>query len=371
MKFKPVKFYGDKKTDIMSTLRIRVKEYFDAHNLQRFGNSAMIWKTVIMLSVYIIPYILMISGLITSSWIIFGLWIIMGFGMVGIGLSIMHDANHGSYSKNPTVNKYMGYLINFIGGSAVNWKIQHNVLHHSFTNIDGLDEDISIGKMLRFSPHQKRYKVHRIQHYYAWFFYSFLTLNWVVSKDFLQLFRYKKMGLIKAQNKTFLGSFIELVLSKVGYIVYFIVIPMLLAPIPWWETLLCFACMHFLAGLVVAIVFQCAHVMPSSEYPLPDNDGKVETTFTLHQLRTTANFSPKNRFLSWYIGGLNYQIEHHLFPNICHVHYRQISKIVKKTAAEYGIPYNVHSNFLKAIWNHIKMLKDLGKYDELPVAIGK
>ena len=178
MNFKPVKFSGDKKTDIMSTLRIRVKEYFDEHDLQRFGNSAMVWKTVIMLCVYVIPYIFLISGLVTSSWIIFGLWIIMGFGMVGIGLAIMHDANHGSYSKNPSVNKSLGYLINFIGGSAVNWKIQHNVLHHSFTNIDGLDEDISIGKMLRFSPHQKRYKVHRIQHYYAWFFYSFLTLNW-------------------------------------------------------------------------------------------------------------------------------------------------------------------------------------------------
>ncbi len=365
MKFKAIKF-SPGNTDIMSVLRKRVKEYFDSNNIARYGDSSMVWKTVFMISLYFIPYLLMISGIVTGTFAIFGLWMLMGFGMAGIGFSIMHDANHGSYSKNENVNKYLGYLINLIGGSSVNWKIQHNVLHHSYTNIDGFDEDISIGKMLRFSPHQKRYKVHRLQHYYAWFFYCFMTLNWIVSKDFMQLFRYRKMDLIKGQKRSFGALFAELIVSKLLYIFLFVVLPVVLIPVPWWQTILFFLLMHFIASLIVGTIFQCAHVMPTSDYPLPDDNGLVDNNFTLHQLLTTADFSPKNRLFSWFIGGLNFQIEHHLFPNICHIHYRGISSIVRKTADEFGIPYNVHSNFYKAVKNHIIMLRDLGKYDELP-----
>lgn len=364
MSFKALKFSNNRNTDIMGTLRIRIKEYFDSMKIARYGDSSMVRKTVIMLSMYIIPYLLMISGLVTNTWIIFGLWILMGFGMAGIGFSVMHDANHGSYSKNEKVNRYLGYLINLIGGSSVNWKIQHNVLHHSFTNIEGYDEDISIGKLMRFSPHQKRYWIHRIQHYYAWFFYCFLTMNWITSKDFLQLFRYNKMGLIKGQNRTFGSLLTELVLSKILYISLFVVMPVFLLPIPWWQTLIFFFIMHAIASLIISLIFQCAHVMPTSDYPLPDDSGNIENNFTLHQLLTTANFSPKSRLFSWFIGGLNYQIEHHLFPNICHIHYRRISAIVSKTADEFGIPYNVHSNFFKAVKNHVIMLRDLGKYDD-------
>lgn len=365
MNFKALKFPNTKNSDLLGTLRIRVKEYFDTKKIARYGDSSMVWKTVFMISLYFIPYILMLTGIVANVWGILGLWLLMGFGMAGIGLSIMHDANHGSYSKNENVNKYLGYLINLIGGSSVNWKIQHNVLHHSFTNIDGFDEDISIGKILRFSPHQKRYKVHRIQHYYAWFFYCFMTLNWIVSKDFMQLFRYRQMGLLKGQSRSFSALLTELILSKLFYVFCFIVLPVVLLPVPWWQTLIFFFVMHAVASLIVGIIFQCAHVMPTSEFPLPDDKGYLENNFTIHQILTTANFSPGNKLFSWFIGGLNYQIEHHLFPNICHIHYRAISAIVKKTTAEFGIPYNVHSNFFKAVKNHLIMLRDLGRYDDL------
>lgn len=368
MTFKTVKFSKTNNADIMGTLRVRVKEYFDSKNIVRYGDSSMIFKTVFMVCLYFIPYLIVMTGLVTGTWTIFGMWLLMGLGMAGIGFSIMHDANHGSYSKNEKVNKYMGYLINIIGGSSVNWKIQHNVLHHSFTNIDGFDEDISIGKMMRFSPHQPRLGIHRLQHIYAWFFYCFMTLNWIVSKDFLQLFRYKNMDLLKGQKRTFKGLFAELIVSKLVYIVLFVVLPVILLPIPWYLTLLFFFIMHALASLIVGVIFQCAHIMPFCEYPLPDDDGNIENNFTMHQLLTTANFSPKNRLFSWFIGGLNYQIEHHLFPNICHVHYRGISKIVKETAAEFGVPYNEHSNFFKAVKNHLYMLRDLGRYDEVSVS---
>ncbi|MGH2574258.1 MAG: fatty acid desaturase family protein, partial [Ignavibacteria bacterium] len=289
MNHKAVKFSNDMNTDIYGILKRRVKEYFDVRNIPRHGNSVMVWKTIFMISLYVAPYILMfipISIGISNTLIIFGLWIVMGFGMAGIGLSVMHDANHRAYSGKAKVNKYLGYLMNVIGGSAVNWKIQHNVLHHSFTNIHGLDEDLGLGKLLRFSPNQKRYKVHRLQHFYAWFFYCLLTLSRVTWKDVHQLFRYKRKGLIKVHNKTFKGLFVELITSKMLYGFYFIVIPMMFLGIPWWQILLFFLSMHFVAGIILGCVFQCAHVMPASEYPVPDGNGNLENDWALHQLFT-------------------------------------------------------------------------------------
>ena len=364
MNFKTVKFSGEHHPDLMNTLRSRVNEYFKTNRRSRYGDASMIFKTVFMLSLYLIPYLIMVSGLVTGYGMLFVMWLIMGIGMAGIGLSVMHDANHGSYSKNDNVNKILGALINIIGGNSVNWKIQHNVLHHTFTNIDGYDEDIDIKLLLRVTPNQKRQSIHRIQHYYAWFFYSLMTINWVLFKDFMQMHRYSKMGLLKRQNKSYLLQFGEIVFFKIIYLLIFVVIPVMVLPVPVWVCLLFFLSMHLTASLIVGVIFQCAHVMPTSEFPLPDTDGNINTNFALHQLLTTANFSPDSKLFSWFIGGLNYQIEHHLFPNICHIHYRRISGIVKKTASEYGIPYNVHSNFYLAVKNHVKMLKDLGRFDK-------
>jgi linoleoyl-CoA desaturase len=286
----------------------------------------------------------------------------MGFGMAGIGLAIMHDANHGSYSKNAKVNKIMGYLINFVGGSATNWKIQHNVLHHSYTNIEGHDEDITSIPILRFSPSQKLRKIHRYQYIYAWFFYSLMTFFWFIYKDIPQLLRFKRDGRLDSkQKKRFGWLLVELIASKVLYALYIIVIPIVVLDIPWWATVLAFFTMEFICGLLLTTIFQLAHIMPNTKFPLPDTQGNVKESWAIHQLMTTTNFAPRSRILSWYVGGLNYQIEHHLFPNICHIHYKKISPIIKKTAQEFGIPYHSEPNFFKAIASHIKMLKMLGR----------
>jgi linoleoyl-CoA desaturase len=365
MNIQTIAFSNENKPEFIRELRNRVKSYFEQEHKSKFGNFSMVFKSVFMVMLYLIPYFLMITGIVTHIWPIMLMWIIMGIGMAGVGLSIMHDANHGSYSKNPQVNKILGYLLNFIGGNKANWKIQHNFLHHSFTNIDGFDEDIDAGIILRFSPHAKRYRIHRFQFLYAWILYGIMTLSWVVAKDFHQLFRYRKSGLWKNQNKSFAYLFLELNISKVIYFLYAFVIPMIVLPVPWWTIIIGFVAMHFVTGFIFGIVFQTAHVTPNSDYPLPDNEGNIENNWAIHQLYTTSDYSPKSRVLSWFIGGLNYQIEHHLFPNICHVHYKKLSEIVKRTTSEYNLPYNVNSNFLLAIYNHAKMLWLLGKYDTI------
>ena len=356
-----IKYVIGVKGDFISTMRDRVAQYFEAHKISKFGNFNMVIKSIFMLSLYLIPYFLIITGVVSNDWMILLLWIIMGLGSAGIGLSIMHDANHGSYSKNVYVNRILGYLLNLIGGSAVNWKIQHNYLHHGYPNIDGMDEDINPGIVMRLSPHQKLYKLHKWQHIYGWFIYGLMTLSWVTSKDYAQLKRYKDEGLLTKQNRSYGWLLAELIIFKIVFFTYLLIIPIIFSETIWWKTILFFACMHFVQGFILTVIFQSAHVMPTSQYPVPDNDGQVNNSWAIHQMVTTTDFSPKSRIFSWYIGGLNYQIEHHLFPNICHVHYKKLSEIIKRTAKEYGIPYNVQPDFISALINHWRMLKRLGR----------
>lgn len=280
--------------------------------------------------------------------------------MAGIGMGVMHDAIHGSYSKNKKVNKVLGYTFNLIGANDRIWRIQHNMLHHTFTNIDHADDDINMPIFLRVSPHSKHYQLHRFQYLYIWFFYSLSTISWITAKDFVRLFRYKKMGFITSQ-KEFKLNLAKMIGWKVLYYSYALILPIIFLPMSWWIIVLAFLIMHLVVGLLVSVIFQIAHIMPATEFPLPNQEGTMTNDWYSHQFFTTTNFSPKNKLLYWAVGGLNYQIEHHVLPDICHVHYKNISPIVAETAKEFGIPYHVKSNLFQALKDHINMLRWLGK----------
>jgi linoleoyl-CoA desaturase len=320
----------------------------------------MVIKTIFMFTIYFVPYALMITGTVSGIWSMFALCVVMGFAIGGIGLSIMHDANHGSYSNKSWVNNLLGLSLNLVGGNAFNWKIQHNVLHHTYTNIHDVDEDISPRGILRMCPHGEWKAIHRFQHFYAWFFYGLMTLFWVLVKDFIRIAQYQKDGLVKKQKSTVQAELALMILSKVAYFFYIIVLPIMILPLLWWQVVLGFVVMHYIAGFILAIIFQPAHVIDGTEYPMPDEDGKMDNSWAIHQLYTTTNFANKSTIFSWYVGGLNFQVEHHLFPNICHVHYKKISSIVKDTAIEFGLPYKAEPTFIGAILGHAKLLKQLG-----------
>jgi linoleoyl-CoA desaturase len=321
-------------------------------------------KTIFMICLYFTPFILMLTGVVTSLWAIMLMWAIMGLGMSGIGLSIMHDANHGSYSKNDKVNRRIGWIIHFIGGYRENWKIQHNVLHHSFTNIDHFDEDIDSGAF-RLAPSQKRYWFHNLQLFYAPILYGFMTIYWSIGKDFEQIFRYNKKHLLEGQGLTLKKALAQVIFNKVWYFALFLVLPILILDLAWWQTLLGYLMMHFICGSLLAYVFQCAHVLKETEFYEAKSNDSMENNWAIHQMKTTANFANKSKWLTWLIGGLNYQVEHHLFPNICHVHYPHIAKIVKETAAEFKVPYYHHKTFFGALKSHFSVVYQLGtgKYD--------
>ncbi len=358
---KPIKFSPKIGRDFNSTLKKRVRAYFKDNNISKYANANMKIKTIFMITLYLTPYFLMLTGVVTNIWLIAACWAVMGLGIAGIGLSIMHDANHGAYSKNENVNYIIGRIVNLVGGYAPTWKIQHNILHHTYTNIHGYDEDVSPAvSLLRFSPADKHIPIHRFQFIYAWFFYSLMTVMWMTTKDFQQLFRYKKMGLTKTESANFGKLLFELVTSKLIFYVYVIIIPILVLDIPWWATLGFVLMMQLIAGFILAIVFQPAHVVPETNFPVPEKDLTIENNWAIHQLETTSNFAPKSTILYWLVGGLNYQVEHHLFPNICHVHYKKLSKIVKATAEEFSVPYHSEPTFFSALRSHGKMLKQLG-----------
>ncbi|MBS1647185.1 MAG: acyl-CoA desaturase [Bacteroidetes bacterium] len=346
----------------VSTLRQRVDAYFKSNKLSKQGNTGMVLKTVAMFSLYLVPYFLIILGGFQSELFLWFLAAVMGIGMSGIGLSVMHDANHGSYSKYHWVNVFLSYSICLVGGLPINWQVQHNVLHHTYTNVHNHDGDLDGPSFLRFSPHQPHKKVHRFQFLYAWFFYGFITMAWSTSKDFIQLTQFRKMGLLKTQNKKFGKQLTLLIGTKILYYTYLVIIPMLVLDVAWWKILLGLFTMHYIAGMLLATIFQSAHVIEEASFPLPnEKTGNIENDWAVHQLYTTANFAQKSRLFSWFIGGLNFQVEHHLFPNICHVHYKKIAKIVEETAKEFNFPYYTQPTFVSALWSHSKLLWKLGR----------
>lgn len=357
---KPTVRFASTKSEFYSTLNQRVNEYFKTRKLNRNGNTEMIVKTVFMFSLYIVPYLLMVTGAVTAPWMMFGLCVVMGIAIGGIGLSVMHDANHGAYSSRQWVNNFLGLSLNVVGGNAFNWKVQHNVLHHTYTNIHEVDEDISPRGVLRLSPHGEWKPFHRFQHFYAWFFYGLMTLVWVLVKDYVRIVKYQKDGLVKKQKANIVTEWTVLILSKAIYVTYIFVIPSIVLSVAWWQIIIGFLVMHYIAGFILAIIFQPAHVIDGTAYPLPDPQGKMDNSWAIHQLHTTTNFANNSRLFSWYVGGLNFQVEHHLFPGVCHVHYRKLSRIVETTAREFGLPYKSEKTFLAALKGHASLLKQLG-----------
>ncbi len=361
-----VKFAHKGSPSFQDVVKARVHQYFEDNNISTYSNSAMYTKTAAMLAMYFVPYALIASGVASTHLLLFyGMYLLMGLGIVGIGTCIMHDSNHGAYAHNKALNNFLGSLLNVLGGYSRNWKIQHNILHHTYTNIEGLDEDINAAFFLRMSPDKPLRKMHRYQYIYAWPLYCFMNLYWITAKDYVSLVRYDRNNLLHNQKITLRNAILELTAYKIIYIGYMIVIPILFAGVAWYHVLIGLLMMHFVAGFALAIIFQPAHVIGSSEYGSPSDERKMEKSWAVHQLLNTADFAQNNKLVSWFIGGLNFQIEHHLFPHICHIHYPRIARIVEEVAKDFGLPYHVMPTFRSAIAAHGRMLRKLGTNETL------
>ena len=344
-------------TGFVEEVKKRVAAYFDERGKSRHATPGMVAKTILLLGLTFLPYGLIMSGGFTPLAML-GLCVVMGVGLAGIGFAISHDALHGAYSNNPRVNDVLGRTFDLLGANGYMWKITHNVIHHTYTNIDGVDEDLAVSPLLRLSPGAPLRRVHRWQHLYGFATYALSTLFWVFVKDF-KYFLARDLGPYK-DKKHPRSEVVNLVVSKLVYYGWALALPIALLPVPWWQVLIGFLVMHLVAGFILGVIFQLAHVVEGTEYPVPDHQGRIDEAWLVHEMETTANFARHSRLLSWYVGGLNYQIEHHLFPRVCSVHYPAISPIVQEVARKHGMPYHDQPTLWSAVRSHYRMLKKLG-----------
>ena len=353
-----IKFPSRDSGAFVEELKQQVSQYFEETGISPKANLQMVLKTVFIFVVTFGSYGLILSGWF-SPWQMLFLAILMGLGSAGIGFNISHDALHGAYSSSTRVNKILGLTFDLVGANGYMWKITHNIIHHTYPNIHGLDEDLEVSPFLRLSPGAKLRWIHKYQHIYAFFLYAQTALFWVFVKDF-KYFLQRDIGPYKGRSHP-KSQIATLVFMKLLYLSYIIVLPLAILDITWWQFLIGFLAMHLAGGFALGIVFQLAHVVEATDYPAANDDGAMDKSWTVHQFETTSNFATKNRWVSWYVGGLNFQIEHHLFPKICSIHYPAINKIVREVAERYDIGYNHYETFRAAVRSHYTSLKSLGR----------
>lgn len=351
--------FNTKEHPFFDELKKRVDEYFNQSGKNRWGDWKIFLKTGILLSSLVGMYIWLVfftPGILLSLL----LCVLLGLTLAGVGFNVMHDGAHGSFSKYPWLNNMMGHTLNLMGGDVHLWKTKHNMIHHSFTNIEGLDDDIDIQPVMRISKQQKRLWIHRFQHIYAFIFYALNYLFWVFYFDFYKYFT-GKIGETPIKKYT-LGQHISFWVTKAVYLFTFIALPMMMVGVI--PVLVGYGVVTMVCGTVIAFVFQLAHVVEEAEFPVPEQ-GKtaMNTEWAVHQIQTTSNFATGNKLVHWFTGGLNHQVEHHLFPRISHIHYPALNKIVKETCEKFGITYNEHRTVLQAVRSHVVHLREIGRND--------
>lgn len=353
-----IRFNNRAKTQFFATLRKRTDAYFAENKLDRSANGEMWFKVGLISILYLGLYAAIISaqfsGLVTLL-----MALAMGIAAALMGFNICHDAIHGSLGKKAVINKVFSSMFYLIGASPYVWHVSHNVVHHTYTNVPGHDEDIEVFPgLVRLDTAEEVNRAHAYQHFVAFGLYSLASLAWVLTKDFVKFFQTKigQYAVIHPRKEYY-----NLFIYKALYYFFFIALPIIILPFAWWQVILGFVAMHMVEGLIISLVFQLAHVIEGTDFPVPDQDNQLEEAWAEHQLLTTANFSPNSKMASFLLGGLNRQIEHHLFPKICHVHYPALAPIVKQTAEEFGLPYIENKSFFSALRSHYRLLKNMGK----------
>ncbi len=354
-----LKFVDPKRSEFFATLRERVDAYFTERNISRHADGHMWVKTVFYLTLFAT-----IFGLIYSNqfgpWTMLGLSFALGTVMALIGFNVSHDAIHGAFSSSARVNKWLGMTFLLGGANPYLWTIAHNGIHHTYTNVHGHDDDVNIaGGIVRLDHDAPVRPAHRFQHFYAFGLYALTSIAWAFIKDFRNLGRFAT-GPHAPRGGHPKREIFNLFFFKAAYYFLYLGLPLIVLSVTWWQVLLGFFVMHVAEGLTLALVFQLAHVVEGTEFPIPNDANTIEESWAAHQLRTTANFASKSPLAHFLCGGLNMQVEHHLFPKICHTHYPALSRIVEQTATEFDLPYLNNASFGSALASHYRTLRQFG-----------
>jgi linoleoyl-CoA desaturase len=349
-----LKFDGDNAFQV--EVRRRVAEYFRTTGRPERDCWQMYVKTAILLACFAASFVLLVF-VAQAWWQALPLAVLLGLATAAIGFNVQHDGGHHAYSDRPWVNKLMAMTLDLTGGSSYFWHWKHGVFHHTYANVTGHDTDVDIGLFGRLTPHQKRLGFHRWQHYYLWPLYGFLAIKWQLYDDFRDVITGRMAGHRVPRPR---GRQLALFLAgKVTFLSLAFGLPLLFHPV--WVVALYYGVTALVLGAVMSVVFQLAHCVEEAEFPLPQGEGRIENAWGVHQVETTVDFARGSRPVAWLLGGLNYQIEHHLFPRICHVNYPAVSKVVEATCRDFGVKYTEHSSVRAGLASHFRWLRRMGR----------
>lgn len=351
----------DKSNDFQTELRQRVDEFFQSTGRRKRDCPQMYLKTLILLSSLAALYGLLVFAAQTW-WQSVPLAVLLGLVMAEIGFNVQHDGGHQAYSDSAWVNKLMSMTLDLIGGSSYNWRWKHGVFHHTYVNITNHDTDLDIGVFGRLTPHQRWFSFHQWQHYYLWPLYGLVAIRWQFYDDFHDVI-VGRIGEHRYPRPTgwewviFLGG-------KAVFFTFAFIIPLQFHSL--WTVLALYGVTMVVLGVFLSVVFQLAHTVEEAKFLLPPSEtGRIESAWAIHQVETTVNFARHNPIVTWLLGGLNFQVEHHLFPKICHVNYPALSKLVEETCQEFGVNYVQHPSVGAGIASHFRWLRQMGTLDTL------
>jgi linoleoyl-CoA desaturase len=287
----------------------------------------------------------------------------IGLAMAAIGFNVQHDGGHKAYAASRWQNALAAASLDFIGASSYVWSYKHNVFHHSNPNCVGLDPDIDLQPLCRLAPAQASHRWQRFQHVYIWFLYAFLAVKWLFD-DFRDVYLGTVGGRHFPRPKG--AQLAQFCAGKLFFVSWSVVLPLLLHPAR--NVALGWATASVTISLALATVFQMAHVVEQTGFTTPATE---KTPWAEHQVATTANFAPGAPLITWLVGGLNHQIEHHLFPSVCHVRLPALAPIVKATCEEFGVPYLEYPTAGAALAAHVRWLRAMGAPAAQPASSGE
>ncbi|WP_449427511.1 fatty acid desaturase family protein [Rhodanobacter umsongensis] len=350
-----LKFSGD--NSFHRELRRRVDAEFKRSGTRQRDSAQMYLKTAVILATFALAYVALMFFAATW-WQALPLALVLGAATAGIGFNIMHDGGHQAYSERRWINRLMAMTLDVVGGSSYIWQWKHARFHHTWVNVAGHDSDIDLGVLGRLSPQQQRRPWHRWQHIYLWVLYGVTAIRWHVYGDFRDMVT----GTVGERPFTRPRGWdlAVFVVGKLAFLTLAFGLPLAFHSIG--AVLLFYTMTAAVAGILLALVFQMAHVVEEAAFPVPREGGQLmDTPWAIHQLETTVDFARGNRVLGWLIGGLNFQVEHHLFPRISHVHYPLVARVVEDACREYGVTYREHRTFAAGIASHYRWLRQLGR----------
>ena len=337
-------------------LRRRVDEYFRVTGRRQRDCWQMYLKTAILIAGLTVSYLLLVFTA-DAWWQSVPLAVLLGLAAAAIGFNVQHDGGHDAYSDHPSINKLMAMTLDLIGGSSYVWHWKHDVIHHTYVNVTGHDSDLNLGFLGRVTPHQPRLAFHRWQHVYLWPLYGLVAVKWQLVDDFRRLLA-GRIGSYRVRRPTG-GDLVLLVAGKAFFFTWAFGIPLLFHPVH--VVFVHYGIAALVLGTALTVVFQVAHCVEEAAFPLPAAGAeRLERAWAIHQAETAVDFARRSRAVAWLLGGLNFQIEHHLFPRISHVNYPAISKLVEQTCRDFGVAYTEYRSFREGVTAHFRWLRRMG-----------